>query len=411
MPPAAKTPGLDAGAVAEIRVARAWYWDGYFVRRGVDLQHRFGPDVSTITDLDVLGYSFDEALSHHKQVGEVKTGKSGSTPRPLDRALWMRGVRELVGADKGEVTTALQSSMTARDVCRSLGVTIQHMDDLTAREARLHIDGVADAGSQGEYVALLRKRVHSFVKKDPTLERGYWFLVSEVWFLEPFDALKRTLGLLRQLSKSWPPHTHVDALEAAQWFFAEAVSIVGLNLVIVAGESLTMSEKQFQESAEARLASGDVPFFALRALSERVDEYLGKILGSLDTPPEVRIGAMGAFLPTPPEYTEPLMELISRLASEARATSRLPRQLDAVIFERLVHGRSITPMLASRLGLNRNSERQFRLIAAFLRGQFSLPDQVDDAIATELFETAPKAEVETQLSMLPDIQADQQTKT
>jgi hypothetical protein len=108
VPPAETTRGLDEGARTEVRVAQVWFWDGYYVRRGVDLQHRFGSEVSTVTDLDVLGYSFESSLKHHKHIGEVKTGKSNNTPRPLDRALWLRGLRELVDAESGESHDRLQ---------------------------------------------------------------------------------------------------------------------------------------------------------------------------------------------------------------------------------------------------------------------------------------------------------------
>ncbi|GAB3488322.1 DNA-binding response regulator [Flexivirga lutea] len=384
MPRAATTPGLDAGVLAEIRVAQAWFWDGYYVRRGVDLQHRFGSEVSTVTDLDVLGYTFDPSLTCHKQIGEVKTGTSKSTPRPLDRALWSRGLRELVGAERGEITTAFSTSGAIRDACRRLGVTIQNMNDLEARENRLAIGNVNDVGSQGVTMAVLRKDVLSFVKSDAMLERGYWFLLSEVWFLEPSDAVKRTLGLIRELGKVWPPDTHLDATRAARWFFAEAISIVTLNLAIIAGEANTMDAATFRDMATARLATGDVPFYAMRKQAERVDEYVAKILNSLDAPADVRTSAMGAFLPVAPDYTEPLLELISRLAAEAAATARLPRQMDAMLFERLVRRRDLTPDVQVRLGMSPATERQIHLTAAFLRGQFGVPAPVDKVLTTAL---------------------------
>ena len=392
MPPAATTPGLDAGTRAEVRVAQAWYWDGYYVRRGIDLQHRFGSEISTITDLDLLGYSFEASLKHYKHIGEVKTGTAKNTPRPLDRALWMRGLRDLVDAQSGEITTAFKTSVAVRDACRRLGATVQHLDDLGARENRLQISQVNDLGSQGETIALLRREVQAFVKSDPTLARGYWFLVSEVWFLEPYDALKRTLGLVRELGKMWPPDSHHEATAVARWFFAESISIITLNLAIIAGEANSMDARTFRETSTARLASGDVPSYAIRKLSDRFDEYLGKILTSVDAPPDIRITAMGAFLPVPPDYTEPLLELVSRFAADPAATARFPRQLDAVLFERLVRRRDPSPELKRRLGLSHSAERLARLVAAFLRGQFTLPGPVDKVL------TAPLADESVRLA-------------
>jgi hypothetical protein len=45
------TRGLDAGAKDEVRVPKVWLWDGYNVRRGVDLHHKFGSDVSSVIEL------------------------------------------------------------------------------------------------------------------------------------------------------------------------------------------------------------------------------------------------------------------------------------------------------------------------------------------------------------------------
>lgn len=384
MRPDATTLGLDAGTRAEVRVAQAWFWDGYFVRRGVDLQHRFGPDVSTVTDLDVIGYSFDGALVHHKLIGEVKTGTSKTTPRPLDRALWMRGLRELVGAERGEVTTAFKTTPVTRDACRKLGVTVQHLDDLAAREERLGIAAVDDVGSQGLTIAQMRKDVHAFAKSDPTLERAYWFLASEVWFLDPFDALKRTLGLIRELGKTWPPESHQAANTAARWFFSEAISLVGLNVAVIAGQANTMDPGSFQQTAVARLATGDVPFHALRKLSDRVDDYVAKLLASTDAAPDIRVEAMGAFQPVPPDYTEPLLELIARVAAEAGTASRFPRQLDAILFERLARRRDMATTMLRPLALTPATERHMRLLAAFLRGQFHVPPAIDKVLTTPL---------------------------
>lgn len=384
MPPDATTPGLNQGQAAEVRVAQAWFWDGYYVRSGIDLQHRFGDEVSTVTDLDILGYSFDSSLVSHKRIGEVKTGTTKNTPRPLDRALWMRGLLALSAAEGGEVTTAFKPSGNVRDICRKLGVTVQTFDDLDARENRLHIKQVEDMGSHGPTIALLRREVQRFVKSDPVLERGYWFLISEVWFLEPFDALKRTLGLVGGLSTRWPAENHHDALKAARWFFAEAVSIATLNLAVIAGEANTMDSNTFRQTAAARLASGDIPFHALRALSEHVDTYLGKILAQVDAPNDLRMSAIGGLMPLPPDYTQPLLELISRLAAEAHVTAQLPRQMDAIVFERLARRRELTPAIRARLQLSDASERLIRLIAAFFRGQFGVPAVVDRVLVAPL---------------------------
>ena len=58
--------------------------------------------------------------------------------------------------------------------------------------------------------------------------------------------------------------------------------------------------------------------------------------------------------------------------------------MDAVLFERLVRRRELAPELQRRLRLTRNTERLVRLVAAFLRGQFALPEPVDKVMTTPL---------------------------
>jgi hypothetical protein len=379
----ATTHGLEAGTVAEVRVARAWFWDGYYVRRGVDLQHKFGSDISTVTDLDLLAFSFDQALVMRKYIGEVKSGKSNNTPRPLDRALWARGLRELVGADGAEVTTAFHPSISVREFSASFNVTIQHMDDLAAREKRLNVGEVNDVGSQGEILAGEMKQIQLVAKRSPELERAFWFLKSEVWFLEPFDALKRLLGLLRRLGTMWPAESDSEAMRAIRWFFAETNSIATLQLVIIAGKANTMDQRAFSELAVGKLAAGSVPVHEMHRLSERVDEYVTKLLTSLDAPMDVRVGSLGAFRPEPPDYTEPLLELVHRLASSAAVVSRLPRQMDAIMFQRLYWRRDVA-LARKRLELDADCERFVRLIGAFLRGQFQLPAPVEKVLSASL---------------------------
>jgi hypothetical protein len=114
-------------------------------------------------------------------------------------------------------------------------------------------------------------------------------------------------------------------------------------------------------------------------LSERVDEYVTKLLTSLDAPMDVWVTSPGAFRPEPPDYTEPLLELVHRLASSAAVVSRLPRQMDAIMFQRLTGDAMWCPD-RRRLQLDADCERSVRLIGAFLRGQ--LPAPVEEVMST-----------------------------
>jgi hypothetical protein len=91
---------------------------------------------------------------------------------------------------------------------------------------------------------------------------------------------------------------------------------------------------------------------------------------------------MGAFHPTPPEWTEALIELLVRLESYDHL-HELPRQTDLVITERLVRRRhASTEALPALSGRDPEEFAPLRRqIAAFIRGCVGLPDAVDKAMS------------------------------
>lgn len=391
---------LEPGDVMEARVAQLWFWEGYYSRRGINLEHQYDPEPLQVTDLDLLAYDIDPALSRHKHIGEVKTGTGKSAAKPLDRTVWLRGLRELVGAEHAELTTGLVPSARGRELAASLGVTAQSVHDLERRELTAQIAEVADLGSQGPAAYITLKEVQKLCATDPELERCFWFLRSEVWFLDPWSAAKRTLGLLRTLNKRWTPQIEDDDARALRWLYAEAISSWTLNVVTIAGEAARLDERTFQARAEERLAEGVVPAAYQRRLSDAIDKYMAGVLTAADAPATVKAEAMGAFLPQPPEWSASLVELVRRLANNAPASRQLPRRLDLLLFERLVNRREITMAAGSRLSLHTESfGQQRRLLAAFLRSHLGLPEVVDKSMTAVVGQGEPQAPTSGQLTL------------
>lgn len=121
----------------------------------------------------------------------------------------------------------------------------------------------------------------------------------------------------------------------------------------------------------------------MRKLSESVDRFIPTALVEAKALAHLQVEAMGAFLPQPPDYADPA-ELTSRLA-ELPAIALLPRHLDVVVHEGLVHQRRADQAALDRLAGSAHPDlaRARRLIAAFLRGHASLPDSVDHELIAE----------------------------
>lgn len=388
---------LEPGDVMEARVAQLWFWEGFYARRGINLQHHYDPEPLQVTDLDLLAFDFDPGMIRRKYIGEVKTGTGRSAAKPLDRSIWLRGLRELVGAERAELTTGVKPTMRARQLASGLQVVAQSVEDVERREKVADVAAVADLGAHGPSAFVTLKEIHKHCSIDPELERSYWYLRSEVWFLDPWSAVKRTLGLLGTLATRWTPQIDDDDAKALRWLFAEAISVWTLNLIALVGEAHHLDERNFVAQAHERLAEGVVPARFQRRLSDAIDKYIAGLLATAHAPPSVQVNAMGAFTPKPPEWTDSLIELVGRLAATIQEVRQLPRQLDLLMFERLVNRRHISDVAVERLKLHTDGfGQQRRLLAAFLRFHAALPAAVDKVLAAEVVypnkEAAPTAE-------------------
>lgn len=378
---------VDPGEELEARVAQLWFWEGFFARRAVNLQRHYDPEPLQVTDLDLFAYDFDPRLTPRKLIGQVKGGTGRSAPKPLDRIIWLHGLADLVRADGAEMITAMRLSRRARELAAGLEVTAQTTADLERREKAARVAEVADLGSQGVQSVGRMKAVHRHCATDPELERAFWFLRSEVWFLDPWSATKRVIGLIRQLAKRWVPQVADNDANALRWLFSEAVAVFTVNVTALAGEAMRLDADQFHALAAERLAEGMVPTHYMRRLSDAIDKYLAGVLATLNAPADVRADAVGAFQPRPPDFTDPLVELIGRLAGAPSLTRRLGRQVDLVMFERVVHRRELPQRALSRLGIDEPAGRAMRQMAAFLRGQAGLPDELARALTDDLLDT------------------------
>jgi hypothetical protein len=376
------SPRMTAGDELEVRLARMHFWKGAYTRRGVNLQRHFYPEPLMVTDLDLLAIDITSQLSLTKTIGEAKSGTGRSAPKPLDRAIWIAGLKQLVGATSGVLVTATKSSPQVRDTARSLGVTCFTVDDLQRWENTHLPAALVDVGSQGPSAFASDYQARRMTKGEPSLERMYWFLKSEVWFLDSWPAIKRLLGGLGELRGFWIPDIDDGQASALRWMYAEAISILTLHLVGLVGVYQTSDLREWPAQVNDRLAEGAIPARNQRALADAFDKYLAHVLGELKAPSTVQVETMGAFHPTPPEWAEALIELLTRLES-FDGLRELPRQTDLVIAERLVRRRHESTYALAALTSHDLEEfaRMRRQIAAFIRGCVGLPDAVDKAIS------------------------------
>jgi hypothetical protein len=378
------TSPLTDGDLVEARLAQVWFWEGYYSRLGVDLQGQYGAELIQVTDLDLLATSFGPQLETSRIIGEAKSGTGKSAPKPLDRIVWLTGLRSLVGADRSELTVAPNVSERVRELGRHLQVSVQSLRDLEERESVLQIEKLEDSGSHGVSALEARRRVKAKVGGDPTLQPIYRFITSGVWFEDSYSAVKQLLGSIKSINDFWTPRFQDEDFEAIRWMMAESVSLFIFHLTVIAGESVPMQDPDFLELVNERLADGVVSAGEMRRFAPSIDKYIHGLLVQVGAPQSTIAQALGAFEPDSPAYASSLGELALRVKRSPRS-SDLPRQADYVLFERLVRNR--IPRLAgvAHLGVGRSSP--FGAISAFLTKYANLPDAVREAMTSPVGQT------------------------
>jgi hypothetical protein len=373
-----------------MRLARVWFWEGAFTRRGINLQQHFTDENFTITDLDLLAFEITGQLALRRTIGEAKSGTGKDAPKPMDRCLWLAGVAQLVNADAADYVTASKVSRKVRQIAARLQVRPMTIADLTQREEAVRIGEVPDVGSHGPTAMAKAKFALKHAKSNQQWERAYWFVRCEVWFLDPWHAIKRTIGLLDNLAHWWTPNIDDDDQVLLRWLYAEALGVFALNAVVIAGLRLSAGKDEWRGWAVDRLTEGAVPMHQMKVLADTFDKYTAGLLGRLRAPAQIHAEAMGTFLPTPPDWTESLLELIDRLAANPLTARQLPRHVDLVVHERLVHRRHVDQRILDRIdgGVSEDLDKMRRQLTAFLRGNARLADAVDKALGTT---TAPTA--------------------
>lgn len=365
---------ITKGDKHELRVARLLFAEGFFVRRAIDLNMKFGEEL-TVTDLDVLALRFNPDLSVSVSIGEVKTAQGRKGPKLADRLLWLRGVQSLVQADAAFVATLKGSSPRVRGLGESLRIAVIDERDLTYREEAAGLSEDSSWGSCDPRLLTRQREIYDIAKSDKNLKRIYWFIRSEFWLLDNVIGVKRALGALSILGGEWDPGQAEDRRKAIKWLASQLQVNIVVGFVRLASRSYSEEPARSSEWLLKELASGPgLNYETIRKISDQVDRYITTVLRDLDADPGKQAGALGAFSPQPPPYAESLLEVIQRLALEPEAAAELPRFVD---------NRAAAADLQEELGgvrmrsdLAPACERLSRLIGAFIAGRLKVPPEL-----------------------------------
>lgn len=358
----------NKGSVFERRVARLLAAEGAFVRRRVNLDAHFG-ERFTITDIDILALYISPTLSIQTVAGECKTTEAKGAPSAGDRLLWASGLARLANADSSFVAISKRARGTERHIASLVDVELLDVRDVEHRE---NIRAINSKSPYGPYDAALddiRDAARRLSQADEDLRRIYRFVTSELWITPPITKLKKSLGAARLLSQRWAPQLPDPDRRAVEWMMSEAIIGSIVALVSLAGLAYRQPEDVFSQHLRHRLAEGLADYEALQEISRQVDRVLVNTLRNIGVDAGHAVELTGFFEPKPPGYTEPLAEVIERLALNPSAAALVPGLADVRYSAFL--GADGSPEQGAHL--LEQASRLLRLIATFFEGQIRVP--------------------------------------
>jgi len=372
---------MTAGEELEFRVARLYFWTGWFTRYSVNLAEQFHPDQLLLTDLDLFAFRYDSLLRRQMLIGESKSGEGKSAPKVLDRMFWLAGVARYTGADSAVLATRRKTSGRVRQVAESLDVTIFTADDVSRREELAGL-GKLRSGSLDPQLVGQRSELRKKAQHLPYADRYLKFLWSELWLLEPWVALKRLVSLLNAVSKRWHEHLSTDEEFVMRYVLGEATVDFSCLALATSASVVWLPTSEGTALMIERLSEGLASTRQLVKLSEGVDRLLAGLLRELDAPAAAIAKAQGAFYPRPPGWAEAYVELVTRLIASPAEAAELPRLMDVVIFDAFVKGEGLDPSAQERLEITHLETTMGlgRLIGAFLTGQVGVPSEMFAAL-------------------------------
>lgn len=366
------------GALLEARVQRLFLAQGSFAERGL-IPAATADRKMLATDIDVLVSEYVSGFHITRRHVECKTGRFPL----LDRILWLRGVRTLLGADSSYLI-ASDVDLDAETFARSLQVEIFTVAQLESWEASAGVDPDAWPCRSDHAVFDAARRLWNSraTKKDADdewrwLRLGLLFIEIEGWREMQYRHLNKALRILEELAGRYPAlKVDPDKSRAARYIFSALLVRLAQYTMAVSADVLSVPRIEREGYLSRRLTFGDQhPEQSSRMISMTI-EWMKRALSAKGIPFPAEIDL--ARIQAPPSYAKEFAALIE----ETLAHSTEARHM-VLAMEREQFGTPSDDKL-SRLRAGANSGSR---LAAYLKGfivrAFSMPNGFADPIHDE----------------------------
>lgn len=312
----------DKDAELKLRVARYLWSLGYVCPTEVAMSGREITQGEAkrydLTDLDVVGLKFDNDLSWHIVIGDCKTGARTSA---VNRLLWLRGIMDLFGAQRGYLAM-LSIGRESREVALRLGVSLLDSANLQRYESDkgLSKDGlklftIENYDRKRTLWGLSLPKNHKPTEDEERLLRLYQFLSYRYWFQDEYLNVQHTVTAFSDAAAALArSHDELRARVAAY----RGLTLFSISVLKMCGSVIATKSDEIHNEVRRYIFGG-----ASNAIERN---RLMKLLGAISKTP----------VSLEPAYYEALLELANRLITFSQYAKSIPRYTELALSETIV---------------------------------------------------------------------------
>jgi hypothetical protein len=364
------TAVIERGTPLEARMQRLFMCQGAFAERGLLVRATKG-DSRLVTDIDVVAHDYSINFHHRRIYAECKGGKSRT---PLDRSVWIRGIKEAISADFAYLVLDRCDPSTAQ-YAKSIGVEILQHSSLTTLETALKIGRDFWPG---------RSNLHAYARFDDAFKRtvgrntrsglpDWLYQASEIWrdasaLSFSYGRLNTLLGALERCGELVLDSGSADDELVVTYAVAALLVRLCQYVLFCASDTLAMTHTAREGYIAERFTAGTFDLDQVRGLLESVTKMVrAQLKAQGQSPPE---SWKVDHLLAAPSYSRPFTEVIDRCVAEGDKLRLLPLAMELRLFgysgDERDSGRLINRI---RPGLDLTG-----LVIAFARQSLGLPE-------------------------------------
>lgn len=328
----AKKETIATGVALEARVQRLFMCQGALAERGLLLRPAKAA-ANLVTDVDVVAHDYSINFHHTRIYAECKGGRNIST---LDRVVWVRGMMNLLGAERGYLVVD-HCNPESSSFAASNRVEILQGAGLSALESALRIGATFWPGRSNfiVYEPLDKDVSREADGKGSALQR--WIRDSaEIW--REASALSFTYGRLNNLLSQIERlaailKTETPAREKRLvYHYAVGALLVRLSqyVLFAAADTLGMTPTERENFISERLTSGSLGLEQTRNVMRNALNLARAKLEEHGVPPPPNWDA--EHLVSAPAYTRPFVAVVERVVADGHRARMLPLAMEIRLF-------------------------------------------------------------------------------